>query len=97
MKGRWGARALLIARCRPGLLHRSFERLSDLLLNLLILLLRSGTGQRGWYGNVTTALGTDADRRAPGKLFFGQSTNHSSHNEQTQDANNDSHGKSFAS
>lgn len=91
------ARALLIARCRPSLLHRGFERLSELLLNLPTLLLRSCTGQGCWYGNVITVLGTDADRRAPGELFFDQGTKHSSNNEQTQDAKNYSHGESFTS
>jgi len=84
--------ALLVFGYRPGLLHRGFNRLFDLLLNLLALLPHLSTRRACWCRHGTGFLRSQVDRGDFGELFFDQRAHHGHHNEKTQNTKNCFHG-----
>jgi hypothetical protein len=73
------------------LLHGGVQRLPDLLLNLLALLLWCGTRCRGRHRNLVVHLGLDRNHRGSPELFLDQNPRDCHHNEQPQDAEDGFH------
>lgn len=82
---------LFFIRNRANLLHRRFNRLLDLLLNLLALLLRSCTWCGRWHGNLGAILWLGAQFRDRAELFLGQQANNGNHHQKPQNAENCPH------